>query len=379
GGGGWDGTLPTQREHVVRSEKISMRPDSAPLPLRALGFGVAYILGAELGQWLSLEGDFATFWPPAGLYLAVLLRSRISHWPAFLLAALCANTASDVLFHDRGLFLGIAFGVTNSIEAFTGTYLLRKWRGAPFSLSSLSDVLALATVTVAISGVIGATAASLLLALVRSEPTAQFWHLWWTADVLGVFVFAPLALAFSTTTLARLRTIRRSRWIEGAALLALLVVIGHLIFSARADSAFAFPYFVLPLLLWIALRLGVNALSIFTAVLAVLTVGHTLNGTGPFTGPNLGPTEEILFGQAFLAVNTLSSFMLAAVMEERRQASTALARSNAELELRVDERTAELAYANEVLRSSEERFRTLASHAPVGIYLTDERGEVLLV
>ena len=54
-------------------------------------------------------------------------------------------------------------------------------------------------------------------------------------------------------------------------------------------------------------------------------------------------------------------------ISERKQGEAALRKAHDELELRVDERTAQLAQVNESLRKSEERYRNLAQHFPNGV------------
>ncbi|NPV06494.1 MAG: PAS domain S-box protein [Anaerolineae bacterium] len=62
---------------------------------------------------------------------------------------------------------------------------------------------------------------------------------------------------------------------------------------------------------------------------------------------------------------------------ERRRAEDALQRANAELDLRVQERTAELLRLNQALAESEERFRLAFEHAPVGMALVGLDGRFL--
>jgi len=57
-----------------------------------------------------------------------------------------------------------------------------------------------------------------------------------------------------------------------------------------------------------------------------------------------------------------------------QQAEIALALSNTELETRVKQRTAELTVAKEALQAQEERFRSLSSCSPVGIFMADIQG-----
>jgi PAS domain S-box-containing protein len=63
---------------------------------------------------------------------------------------------------------------------------------------------------------------------------------------------------------------------------------------------------------------------------------------------------------------------------EQKLAEEALARSHAELESRVNERTADLVRANEALRVSEERYRQLVHALPVAIFTSDAQGRITL-
>jgi integral membrane sensor domain MASE1 len=67
-------------------------------------FGLAYLGCAEVGHALSVrtaESSFASFWPPSGLYLAMLLVSAREFWPRLILIAIAANLLSDVVLHAR--------------------------------------------------------------------------------------------------------------------------------------------------------------------------------------------------------------------------------------------------------------------------------------
>ncbi|UFS70345.1 PAS domain S-box protein [Geomonas sp. RF6] len=82
------------------------------------------------------------------------------------------------------------------------------------------------------------------------------------------------------------------------------------------------------------------------------------------------------------AVNDEGGIVTNAVIQHiditaRRESEEALERANAELEARVEARTAELAAAHRALRDSEELFRTLCAAAPIGIFMTGADGNCI--
>ena len=88
-----------------------------PVWVRAALFGLAYFFSAELGQLLTFHSSpAATFWPPSGLYVAILLLDAPRTWPAYLLAAFSANIAFD-LQQGRPLWVSLLFCCGNSLEA----------------------------------------------------------------------------------------------------------------------------------------------------------------------------------------------------------------------------------------------------------------------
>src|SRR5262245_39515101 len=92
---------------------------------RIVGFALAYVAAAELGQALSVKpGNFATIWPPAGLYLAALLLTPTLAWPRVVGSAALANLGSDLL-HGQLLWVSLGFCAANALEAIVGAVVLR--------------------------------------------------------------------------------------------------------------------------------------------------------------------------------------------------------------------------------------------------------------
>jgi PAS domain S-box-containing protein len=92
--------------------------------------------------------------------------------------------------------------------------------------------------------------------------------------------------------------------------------------------------------------------------------------TGAPTG--LTADQQHVIVQLFLAVSAIVSLVVAGISLQYRQVLATLKATNEELEERVTERATRLL-------ESERRFRTLASHAPVGIFETDAHGNYLFV
>lgn len=95
---------------------------------------------------------------------------------------------------------------------------------------------------------------------------------------------------------------------------------------------------------------------------------------------NLWRTVEhagwVIFEDMFLCISMRQSL---SEMYEVALRRARLERINREIERQVEDRTADLRAAHAQLQSSETRFRTLATSAPIGIFLTDARGLALYV
>ncbi|MFO1433113.1 MAG: response regulator [Candidatus Competibacteraceae bacterium] len=308
-----------------------------------IGFVLAYIAGAELGHWLSLpQSHIATVWPPSGLYLVVLLRSSRRHWPALGLAALASNLISDVLLHSQPVPVSLGFAATNTLEAFVAASLLRRFFGTPFRFDRLNAVLGLTLISALVGAVLGATAGAATVTLAFGAPFWSMWRVWWTADVVGVWIVASLLLTLWPDGHRRpLQISGVAPLAEGGMLLAGLGIMAFLLFLS-GYTFFSVPSLILPVLLWAALRFGLLGVSVVLALLMLITISVTISGYGPFIRPELSPEQTVILAQLFLCICALCFLPLAALMEERRRAVDALRAANDELERRVQRRTAAL-------------------------------------
>jgi PAS domain S-box-containing protein len=295
----------------------------------------AYLLGAEIGHWLSAEpGHFSTFWPNSGLYLAVLLRTPPRRWWVVVTAAAAANLTSDVLLHRQPLPVALGFVLANTAEAAVGAAVVRHLLGASARLDNLRSVLVVFVVASAVSTPLGGLVGAATVSTAFGASMPQAWQVWWVADALGVLLTAPLVLGLHD----RRGWPRPARLLEGAALLAGLVAGGVFVFTSVPHVA---PIVLLLFLLWAAIRLDTPGVAAAAFVLAVVAVRCTVLGYGIFTETG-DLSQRIVSVQLFVAVPALVFYSFAVVLAERR-------RAEAGLDDKVRERTAALDAQRELL------------------------------
>jgi PAS domain S-box-containing protein len=199
---------------------------------------------------------------------------------------------------------------------------------------------------------------------------------------VGDLVVAPLLVLWSVHP-----RLRWDRWqcLEATGLLVLLVFVGQAVFVGFFPSAFErypLPYLTLPLLVWAAFRFGQRAAATAVGILSGIALWGTLLDHGPFVAST--PNESLLLLQSFMGVIAVPTMILAAVVAERQHAEAALRQAHNELERQVQQRTAQLAGANQALRTeigarqrSEAHFRRLVETAGCLIVILRSDGCIL--
>ena len=278
---------------------------------RALLVAGSYYLAGQLGLLASAAHSVvSSLWPPAGLGVFILIRYGWRCWPGIALGAFALNATAGVPLAGAA---GIAIG--NTLEALTAAVLLGRLKFSP-ALARVRDVLSLAAVATActlVAAIIGTTS----LVVTGSSPVSGMLPLilvWWSGDAVGVFVVAPLLLAWTERR-------RRVRVFRGAGLLVALETIalfGLLVFAAeRLLSRTSGYYPIFPIVMLISLRRGIRGAASAVAAVAVIASWKALSGDGPF----FVSVEGLYQLQQFLFLLSLSSLLFASVFTERGQSA----------------------------------------------------------
>lgn len=149
-----------------------------------------------VAKGLALSSGYATpLWPPAGIALAALLIGGARCWPGIWLGAFLLNLFLNISFSGAAIAALIASGA--SLQAVVGEKLTRSLFGAATPLARPADAWRFLLLAGPLSCLVSATVGiSTLIGFGRLATPAvpQQWLLWLTGDMLGVMLFAPLAL-----------------------------------------------------------------------------------------------------------------------------------------------------------------------------------------
>ncbi len=282
-------------------------------PVRLVLFALAYGAGAELSYLLLSKTDNAiAFWPPAGIYLAMLLATPRRRWWAVMLAAGIPNLLSDAVIHQHSLMVSVVFLLVNLGAPLVGVAFITRLCRAAFTFERLSHVLIWSIATSLVSAPLSALFGGLTTATVYGGSLRQKMLFWWLGDLLGLLLVTPLVYGL----LGWRKWPSQRQGFETAALLLSLSAATTLIF--RLPEIFVLPPSVLFFfLLWAALRFGATAVAAAATVLAVISIWLTEAGLGPFSYLLTAPAR-LLMAQILVVTGALLFYVIAAVMAERR-------------------------------------------------------------
>jgi len=318
--------------------------------------GVAYYAAARVGLLMQLPGTHASVvWPPSGVALAAVLAVGVEIWPAITVAAFLANLqmlpASPV-----GVAAALLTAVGNTVEPVIALSVIRRFCPSEDPFQRGRDALVFVGAAL-FSGLIAATCGAATLAVFDLAPAPLYGYGWltrWVADLGGMVIVTPALYAWYRRPRLGLPPARIG---ELAALLALALLIGEMVFGGHVSTQLAASRPYLPLLFWVAFRFGQRETSTFTLVIATQAAAHTwLVMQGPASAPAAGvlgmlfvnvtssPAEWLRALQLFLCGTSMVCCVVAAAVAERDESVRAMT-------------------------ESERRFRTIFEQAAVGVAL----------
>jgi putative nucleotidyltransferase with HDIG domain len=295
-----------------------------PLWAKAALLYAGYLVAAQIGDLLSIQRTFATFWPPAGLVLAMLLVSERGDWPVLIAVGILGNISSD-LIQGRTLLVTMGFSTANALEALVGATLLGRVIGHRPRLRSLREAFAFSAIAAVLAPVVGATVGAIVVSV--AFPGGDWWttwYTWWIGDVLGIILVGSLILT-SVGLWDEYRDRHGTRWRAALAPLgrATLVAVPFSVLAyalfAPAGGGTSWKFLVTPAMIGAGITGGPLGASAGLLVIALGGIAG-MQSTAPFAAL-AAPIDAIhvLQAQAFFAVGGVATLSLAGVIAENRK------------------------------------------------------------
>jgi two-component system, LuxR family, sensor kinase FixL len=292
-------------------------PSAASRPVALLAVAAAYWAGSQVGLLLTPDTlAVSVMWPPNAILFGALLLAPRSRWPWYLLAVLPVHLVTQLL-HGIPLLTSAGWFVTNTGEALLGAVLLRRLRSSPLELF---DTFVGVLVFLA-AGVLGTVGVSSLLdaaVVVLTGAGQGYWEVSqhrFASNALATLTLVPPIVMLGSFSLATLRALPRSRYVEGALLGLGTLYAVNLLFAGEGQiqaSIEGLTYTVLPLMFWAAVRFGPAGVSI-------LQLFSTFAVLRPVVGSAIASPGEVLSLQMSLAMLNGLSLALAVVVRESRR------------------------------------------------------------
>jgi diguanylate cyclase (GGDEF)-like protein len=358
--------------------QASLYPDVMPVtPPRGLAHYIeltltflVLLLFSWLGIKLSNSSEgVATIWFTNGMLFALVILRHRTLWLQYFAVGLFADTLADVLYGDR---FALAFGVSlaNSTEVILSALVLTYIFGSPFNLSRRRPLVGfLVFAVIGATAVTSALGASWTLVFVNAGPWLTLFRTWYLGDILGMSIMAPLT--FILLRPGFFHILHRRRLLNTLGLLLIPAVATLFVFTHSQDPLI---FLIFPALLLVVFRLGFPGTVLSVGVIAFISISLTVRGHGPLMlVQDHRMLHRIVIVQIFLAVALFTSFLVAALLEERKELETSLQQSEARYRLlaSLDGLTGLANRRAFDERLQEEWDRALLAHQPLSLLMID--------
>ena len=277
---------------------------------------------ARVGAMLAMgpQADWP-LWLGNVLLASILLLTPRKTWPMLIAAAFAAFAVNDI---QAGLTIRtrLLLILSDALDVFAAVFCLSyAFKGVP-RLNSVRALAKFSLCAVILPPLIGASFVALAIG------KGGYWVSWrisFFSEAIVYLTLMPAILGWFGKVPTKDKE-SHANYLEAAVLIAGLVAFGYFAFAApRRYGSEAILYALVPFLLWAALRFGSTGVSTSAIAIAVLAIWGATHGRGPFIESR--PLHNVLSLQLFLFFTAAPFMVLAAVVEENKQASEQLFRS----------------------------------------------------
>jgi integral membrane sensor domain MASE1 len=286
-------------------------------------FTIACLAGIGAGSLVVTPAGglgLPVFWPPAGILLAVLVTTERRRWLPWVVITFLACLLAATTLAGKTLFAAVGLSALICVDAAVAAWLIQRWllqryQDGRFTLTRVLDVSLLILVATTVPAITAVIAGGLLMG-------DSFWLAargWWLAETLGMLLVAPLAFGVIEEWKDYAHALRTGRAIEAVIAFGGLGLVSVAVFGGFIDPLLRVPAYVLPFLLWPAIRLGPAGSAVAVLIACVTSVWNTAHGRGPFVLSE--PLESLLLrSQGAMAMVAVTFVLLSTIVAERRNA-----------------------------------------------------------
>lgn len=351
---------------------MKLKITSRTVFLNLITLGAYYILGVVVAEFFKAYGLFpAPNWPSASVALTATLMCGRRLWPGIFAGSFIAN------YHlfDAPAMVALSISVTNTLAPALSSTLILRLTGTTAPFYRFRDVVIFTLFGSGFHGMLaaaGGIAAAFAGGVISESMLASAWLRWCLADSGGTLFFAPALLLWLQERQIKMN---RRQFLELCVISFSTITLASLFFfliRGEQHAVSGLPYLLVAPLLWVTVRFSVRAGATLFSVMAVVACIGTLMGTGPFI---LSGAERPLVTLGLMVVSlSISVLAIGSLTAERAEALRLLKKANDELELRVEERTAELIASGAMLDRQITFQQCLIDAIPTPVYYTNEHG-----
>jgi len=260
----------------------------------------------------------AVLWPPNALLLAALVLTPTRWWWALIAATFPPHMLAELQVGVPPAMALCWFG-TNATEALLGAWIIRRFAAAP-GLDTVRSVLVFCYAAVLAPFVCSfLDAACVELIGWGSAGYGTVWQARFLSNMLATLTFVPVIMTWGVKRPSRSAG-ADVRLAEVTCLLAGLLAASAVVFDSpfSEEAGASLLYLPMPFLIWAALRFGPSLSSASYAIVAFVVIWGAANGRGPFLAAAI--QHDAMPIQLFLITLAVPLLLLAAVIEERKQA-----------------------------------------------------------
>ncbi|GAW40767.1 Non-motile and phage-resistance protein [Brevundimonas sp. SH203] len=279
-----------------------------PLAPVLTGVAVAILVATAVAYGRS-AGLVVGLWGASGLAIAVWLRTSRGRANDLTFAGvlMVSILIGEIIAGNKPL-LALAFAAISMMEIIGAVLLARRF-ALTLNLSSLNGAAGFLFFA-AVLAPIPAALCSVLVQIQMGEPHVwKGFQTWWFGHALGIAVLAAMGLSLTRASVARLT--RPAKMIEAAVLLACVLGFYYASFSGAVKAGFL----LLPVLMAIAVRLGVTGTAFALVLVALLSVGGAMMGHGPYMQGERA--DQVMMAQMLVLIGYMPILLVASLLEER--------------------------------------------------------------